>query len=281
MVLASELLLEEKVGELTDKQKKLTGIIREDCSRLQELVGELLDISKLEAGKMEFHMVPVSLTVVLTTASVSLVPLFKDKNVELTIEDTSTMPEVEADPKKLVLVLNNLLMNALRYTDEGGSVKVSSEAEDGFVRVSVTDTGIGIPVSMQKKVFEKFFQGRWDEKHRTGGAGMGLALVKEIVEAMSGSIELESEEGRGSKFSFTLKAAPPSPPVNGVPPIRVAAIASRAKDSPMPGSAALSLDMYIRAPSPTRKPAMVYRPMTTLSVLTPDRNAASLLAPVA
>lgn len=207
MVLASELLLEEKAGDLTEKQKKLTGIIREDCSRLQELVSELLDISKLEAGKMEFHIVPVSLPDVLTSASVSLVPLFKDKDVELAIDDASAMPEVEADFKKLILVLNNLLMNALRYTDAGGSVRVGAKAEDGFVRVSVTDTGIGIPMSMQKKVFEKFFQGRWDEKHRTGGAGMGLALVKEIVEAMSGRIELESEEGRGSKFSFTLKAA--------------------------------------------------------------------------
>ncbi len=206
MVMAVELLLEEKAGPLTDKQRKLTGIVREDCSRLQELVSELLDISKLESGKMSFNLGPVSLNEAFTSAAVSLLPLFKDKDVELIVDDAADMPPVYADSKKLSLVISNLLSNALRYTDAGGSVKISSENMGSVVRIDIVDTGIGIPESVQARVFERFFQMQGDEKHRAGGAGLGLALVKEIVEAMGGKVELKSKEGEGSKFSFTLNA---------------------------------------------------------------------------
>ncbi len=207
MVMASELLLEEKAGILTDKQRRLTQIIREDCARLQELVSELLDISKLESGRMDFNMKAVKLENAFSSSAFSLLPLFKDKGVELIIDDSSAMPAVYADPKKLPIVLGNLLSNALRYTDAGGSVRISTEDLGDSVRISITDTGIGIPENLQSRVFERFFQMKGDASHQTGGAGLGLALVKETVEAMGGGVELRSKQGEGSQFSFTLRKA--------------------------------------------------------------------------
>ena len=207
MVMASELLLEEKAGALSDKQRRLTQIIREDCARLQELVSELLDISKLESGRMDFNMKAVKLENAFSSSAFSLLPLFKDKGVELIIDDSSAMPAVYADPKKLPIVIGNLLSNALRYTDAGGSVRIGSEDLGDSVRISITDTGIGIPENLQSRVFERFFQMKGDDRHSAGGAGLGLALVKETVEAMGGGVELRSKQGEGSEFSFTLRKA--------------------------------------------------------------------------
>ena len=208
MVMAVELLWRRRQALfLTDKQRKFE---RHNKGRLLKASGAGKRASghlKAGVGQDELQLGGEgSLNEAFSFSGRLPMPLFKDKDVELIVDDAADMPPLYADLKKLSLVISNLLSNALRYTDAGGSVKISSENMGAVVSIDIVDTGIGIPESVQARVFERFFQMQGDEKHRAGGAGLGLALVKEIVEAMGGKVELKSKEGEGSKFSFTLNA---------------------------------------------------------------------------
>jgi signal transduction histidine kinase len=130
---------------------------------------------------------------------------FQDRGVELTIEVPDDIPPVMADRGRIRLVFSNLLTNALKYTRPGGQVSVTAAADDAFVRFSVRDTGIGIPQQYQARIYERFF--RVPGQSGGTGAGLGLAIAREIVEAHGGHISLESREGTGSTFSFTLARA--------------------------------------------------------------------------
>ena len=200
--MAIHLLLEEKVGHLTEKQVELLLAAREDSDRLHHL-HSLLDISRIESGKtrMEFRAVsPNSLQME------ALEPFWRashDQGVTLQVDIPGDLPDVWADPTRIYYVFGNLLSNALRYTPPGGMITFSARAKEKEVRFSVTDTGKGIPSQYLPRIFEQFF--RVPDQEEESGAGLGLSIVKEIIEAHGGTVGVESQEGKGSTFIFTLK----------------------------------------------------------------------------
>ncbi len=203
--MAIHLLLEEKVGSLTPQQVELLVAAREDSERLHSILNDLLDISRIESGKvqMNFRSVPPH-TMVLE----ALEPFemdFKDRGVALGTELPIDLPEVWADTVRMNHVFANLLSNALRHTPPGGKVTVLARADEDRVHFSVSDTGKGIPEQYLSRIFEQFF--RVPDQGAETGAGLGLAIVKDIVEAHGGTVKVKSRLGQGSTFTFTLRRA--------------------------------------------------------------------------
>ena len=207
MRMAIHLLLEEKVGPLTEKQAELLVAAREDSDRLHDILNNLLDISRIESGRVQMEFRAVSPQEMAMEALDSFRTAAKDQGVTLNVELPDDLPEVWADTTRISHVFGNLLSNALRYTPPGGEVTLSARAEEHGVTFSIADTGKGIPSPYIPRIFEQFFRVP-DQGPRTG-AGLGLAIVKEIVEAHGGTVAADSIEGKGSTFSFTLKMADP------------------------------------------------------------------------
>jgi NtrC-family two-component system sensor histidine kinase KinB len=201
--MALQLLLEEKVGVLTEKQVDLILTAREDSDRLHNILNNLLDISRIESGKtkMDFRAVsPNSLQME------ALEPFWRaahDQGVTLEVEVPGNLPAVWVDPTRTYYVFGNLLSNALKYTSPGGNVTLSARTEKNEVLFSISDTGKGIPDQYLPRIFEQFF--RVPDQGEESGAGLGLAIVKEIIEAHGGQVGVESQEGKGSTFTFTLR----------------------------------------------------------------------------
>jgi NtrC-family two-component system sensor histidine kinase KinB len=203
--MAIHLLLEEKVGTLTEKQVELLVAAREDSDRLHTILNNLLDISRIESGRvpMEFRTVfPHSMVL---EALEPFKRAAQDQGVSLNVELPGDLPEVQADTTRINHVFGNLLSNALKYTSPGGKITLSAKADEERVQFSVSDTGRGIPSKYLPRIFEQFF--RVPDQGKEAGAGLGLAIVKEIVEAHEGTVGVESSEGKGSTFTFTLRRA--------------------------------------------------------------------------
>jgi NtrC-family two-component system sensor histidine kinase KinB len=203
--MAVHLLLEEKIGSLTPKQTELLVAAREDSDRLHNILNNLLDISRIESGKVEMNFQKVSPHSMVFEALEPFQMDFKDRNVTLGTELQEDLPEVWADTTRMNHVFANLLSNALRYTPPGGKVTVLGKTDENWVQFSVSDSGKGIPSQYLARIFEQFF--RVPDQGAETGAGLGLAIVKEIVEAHGGTIKVESRLGEGSTFTFTLKRA--------------------------------------------------------------------------
>ncbi|MGA3065952.1 MAG: ATP-binding protein [Tepidisphaeraceae bacterium] len=202
------LLLEERLGSLTGAQNDILSAVREDSDRLNRIVENLLDMGRIESGREMMELRPESGDKIVTEATEPLMTAFHDKGVSLTTEIPDDLPPVMVDNTRIGHVFSNLLGNALKYTPPGGQVRISAAPESGgFVRFTVADTGPGIPNPFLSKIFERFF--RVPGQPGQTGAGMGLAIAREIVEAHGGRVNVESKEGEGSKFSFTLHVAPP------------------------------------------------------------------------
>src|SRR6266404_1102668 len=195
------LMLEGAVGELTDKQVEVLEACREDCDRLDKLMRDLLDLSKIEAGESKPQIVPVNTWKLIDTAAEALRPQVEAKDLYLKVDISPDLPNVLADSKQIERVIDNLVSNAVRYTMRGGEIQIGATRRDHAVAVSVRDTGIGIPSEYLPHIFDKFVQ---VPNAPTGGAGLGLAISKSIVEAHNGQISVRSELGRGSTFTFTL-----------------------------------------------------------------------------
>jgi len=199
-----DLLLEHASQGLADKDRDLLQVAHEEVHRMKALVNDLLDLSKIEAGRieLEFESVPVP------TLFEHVKTVFKNqmdmKDVSLTSELTGDMPKVRADANKVAWVLTNLISNALRYVSKGGHISLMAHRIGPHVHLSVRDDGPGIPPEYQSKIFQKFVQVKGQE---AGGTGLGLAICKEIVRAHGGAIWVESSAGRGSTFAFTLPVA--------------------------------------------------------------------------
>jgi len=203
--MATHLLLEEKIGSLTPKQTELLVAAREDSDRLHSILNNLLDISRIESGKVEMNFRKVSPHSMIFEALEPFQMDFKDRNVMLGTELQDDLPEVWADTARMNHVFANLLSNALRYTPPGGKVTVLGKADEEWVQFSVADSGKGIPSQYLARIFEQFF--RVPDQGAKTGAGLGLAIVKEIVEAHGGTVKVESRLGEGSTFTFTLRRA--------------------------------------------------------------------------
>lgn len=200
----TNLLLEGVGGALQEKQKKLLGIISEESNRLIELVNSLLDLAKMEAGMMPFHFSPLDISPVITIAAQLIEPLLVSKKIRLTLDYPETGPPVRVDSERIMQVIKNLLANAIRFSPEGGTIRVSSKSRGGFQEIAVQDQGPGIPPDQLKHIFEKFRQVEMPGGMSSKGTGLGLAIVKQIITAHGGKVWAESEIGKGSTFLFTL-----------------------------------------------------------------------------
>ncbi len=203
------LLLEEKAGPLTPKQAELLLAARDESDRLHSILGNLLDISRIESGRMRMDLKPVAPAGIIAEQVDSFRSAAKDRGITLDAKIPDDLPEVTADADRIGHVLANLLSNAVKYTSAGGSVTVSAQARDDEVCVEVSDTGRGIPARYVDRVFEQFF--RVPGQEGENGEGLGLAIAKEIVEAHGGVIGVKSSEGKGSVFTFCLKRADRAP----------------------------------------------------------------------
>jgi len=211
--MAIHLLLEERVGPLTPKQQELLIAAGEDADRLHRIVENLLDLGRMESGRVKLDIQTMEAQRIAAQAVEPLQASFQDKGVAVEVDVPADAPTVLADATRIGHALTNLLTNALRYTNPGGEVTVSAVSEGNVVRFSVRDNGGGIPEQYLPRVFDRFF--RVPGQAGESGAGLGLAIAKEIVEAHGGQITAESKEGIGSTFSFTLPRAD-SPMAGGV-----------------------------------------------------------------
>jgi signal transduction histidine kinase len=203
--MAVHLLLDEKVGDLNPRQAELVLAAREDAENLHRLIEGLLDIGRIRAGRLRMEMKPMPAEELMIHAVDAVRHAYQDKGLHLEQDLPADLPAVLADPSRVHLILDNLLSNALKYTSAGGSVKVTVDADGDSVAFRVADTGAGIPAADLPKIFERFYRGA--RERDGGGAGLGLAIAREVVEAHGGRISAESAEGRGSIFTFTLRRA--------------------------------------------------------------------------
>ncbi len=198
----SELLAEEMKGPLNADQKRFIGHIHRDSQHLLALINEILDLSKIEAGKLELRKESLALGALLEDALSSIRPLGLEKSIE--IEKNIVDPVcVIGDRIRVKQILYNLLSNAVKFTPKGGHVRIDVEPADGFARISVSDTGIGIPPDEHDSIFDKFHQVAAVTGMREG-TGLGLPITRRLVEQHGGRIWLESEPGKGSRFTFTI-----------------------------------------------------------------------------
>jgi NtrC-family two-component system sensor histidine kinase KinB len=207
--MASHLLLEERVGTLNAKQTELLMAARDDADRLQKIIEDLLDMGRLESGRVKLDLQSEPSERLVSDAVTPLETAFRDKCLTLEVNVPVDTPPVLADPARIGHVFSNLLINALKFTGPGGHVRIYAEPTDKFVRFIVQDTGIGIPMEHLGRIFERFY--RVPRENQPSGAGLGLAIAKEIVDAHGGTISVESRPGKGSGFSFTLQRADERP----------------------------------------------------------------------
>jgi NtrC-family two-component system sensor histidine kinase KinB len=203
--LAVHLLLEETVGPLTPKQTELLLDARENSERLLAMVNNLLDLARLEQGSRQLDLQPVQPESLLRSAADSIRARAADQDIEVVVNlGGECLPEIQVDVSRFGSALQNLLNNALTYTDRGGRITLAAQCDADEVELSVADTGIGIPADALPHVFEKFF--RVPGQSKGTGTGLGLAIVQEIVVAHGGTITCESRPGKGTEFRIRLPA---------------------------------------------------------------------------
>jgi len=199
----SALLLEEEaVGEINDDQKKLIEIILEETRKLIRMIEEIMDLSKLEAGVMKFEFETIDLKLLINKVCKDLSPIFMRNHIKLKIDMEKDLPTVKVDIKRIEQVLQNLLLNAVKFSPEDSEINLQAKREANGVVVSIKDQGPGIPPENLDHIFEKFVQ--LYKGSRAKGTGLGLAIVRYIIEAHGGKVWVESKEGEGSTFYFFL-----------------------------------------------------------------------------
>ncbi len=192
------------LGSMNKEQQDLLQSTKQDADRLTKLVRELLELSKLESGKLQLRNESVSTNQVITDTVRHFQLQFKEKAVELKLTLGENLPNINADSQQLGWVVSNLLTNALRYTTKGGTVEIITSNEDSYIIVKVKDSGRGIPSELLDQIFDKFKQVKQTTESTPGSVGLGLAIAKEVVEMYGGRIWVESEIDKGSTFTFTI-----------------------------------------------------------------------------
>jgi signal transduction histidine kinase len=199
---SADLLQTGSLGPLTPKQARLADTIQSSSRRLLALVSQIVELGRVRAGRLQLDLRPTDLRDVIGQAAEEVRPLAERGELRLEVSVPDDLPPTPADAERLQQIVVNLLANAVRFTPPGGRVSVSAAAGRGEVAVRVKDTGVGIPAVLVSKIFDPYEQAH----HGRGGSGVGLTLVRMLVEAHGGRVWVESEEGRGSCFTFTLPA---------------------------------------------------------------------------
>jgi signal transduction histidine kinase len=221
----ADLLFKGAAGEISEMQKKFLQVIRSNVGRMNALVSDLLDVSRIESGRLRLHMRSVPIKTVVDEVVQTMQERIKAKELALTVKVPEDLPPVQADEDRLIQVLTNLMSNASRYTLPGGKISVKATMEPNgpppdkakpapsdkkrfrYLCLSVSDTGVGISAKDQARIFEKFFRGDDPVVRGTKGTGLGLSIAKSIVELHDGQMWFQSEPGQGSTFSFTVPIA--------------------------------------------------------------------------
>ncbi|MEW6570536.1 MAG: ATP-binding protein [Nitrospirota bacterium] len=201
----STLLLEGIGGEINDKQRRLLTIIRAETDRLIDIVNSLLDLSKMEAGMMTYNFAYANTADLIERVVTELEPISEAKSIRLEAHIEKGLPRVKIDNDRILQVLRNLVVNAIKFTPRDGIVKVSARPTTQGVEVSVSDTGIGIPEEDLASIFDKFRQAG-KSPNQMKGTGLGLAIAKHIINAHGGEIWVKSRQGQGSTFTFALSS---------------------------------------------------------------------------
>lgn len=205
----TELLLANAGSRLTDEELSDLGYIQQGGQRMLSLINQLLDLSRIEAGRLEVAHKPVELSEILELVRQDVAPQAIQKGLALRIDLPASLPLVVGDPERLRQILLNLVGNAVKFTD-AGSVAIRATVRDTVVATTVTDTGIGIPPEDLPHIFEAFRQADGNLARRHGGAGLGLAIAQRLAELMDGEITVESRQDEGSTFTLTMPAYAPS-----------------------------------------------------------------------
>lgn len=201
-----DLFLKGAAGELTEKAKKFLTIMNGSNKRLSRFIDDLLDMAKIERGKMEVKKEPLEILPIVSEIAQLMKPQSDEKNIEMTMDIPDNLPLVLIDGDRTRQIITNLLSNSIKFTPEKGKISVKIQDEKEHLQVSINDTGVGIPPDKISKIFDKFEQVKEIRERIKGpkGTGLGLAIVKSLVEAQGGRIWVESEVGKGSTFYFTL-----------------------------------------------------------------------------
>ena len=199
----SELLEEQTQGPLNEKQKRFVEHIHRDSLHLLELINDILDLSKIESGRLELRPEVFDVAGLLEECLRSIRPQAVTKGLDIGTGNVASLA-LDADQLRVKQVLMNLLSNAIKFTPVGGKIRVDVRLEGAAVAITVSDTGIGIPAAEHESVFDKFYQVSATTKGVREGTGLGLAITRHLVEEHGGSIWVTSEPGKGSSFTFTI-----------------------------------------------------------------------------
>jgi signal transduction histidine kinase len=202
-------------GTLTEQQTNFLSVISNNVDRMAQLVNDLLDVSRIEAGRIRLEIRDVQIVDVIHEVIELVQNQIENKKLTLTIDLADNLPEMRADYSRMVQIMTNLISNAYKYTPEGGQITVTAQPSNGNIEgiaVTVKDTGYGISEEDQTKLFTTFFRSADERVREEPGTGLGLAITKKMVESHGGELTFESQLGTGSTFTFTMPLVCKIPP---------------------------------------------------------------------
>lgn len=202
----TELLISGKLGEPSIKHEEYFQILKDNTTRMGELVSDLLTVSRIEHGKMPLNKTEFSLLNLAKEVISEFEPAAKTSNIKITLEAANPLPLAFGDALRIKIVAENFLENAINYTKKGNEVQIKIEKKKKCLVFSIKDNGIGIPKEDQEYIFQKFFRSKNALTHQTHGSGLGLFIAKSIIERSGGKLGFQSQENKGSTFWFTLPA---------------------------------------------------------------------------
>lgn len=203
----ADLLTGGMAGPMNEQQKQFLGVIRRNLDRMGDLIRDLGDINRIESGRMKFESQRFDIGRAIQDVAENFREAITVRRQLLVFEVEQSLPEIYADPTRISQILTNLLSNANKYSPDDGIITIRARSCDGFVVVSVADNGVGISVDDQKKLFSQFFRAESQAVRQQQGWGLGLSIVKKMVEAQGGDVEVKSALGEGSTFSFSIPVA--------------------------------------------------------------------------
>lgn len=204
-----DLILSGKLGPQTEEQKNILINLQESNERMINLVNNLLDINRIESGRIILKVEPVSIVEITKKTITELSNFALANNIGLEFENNAEIPFIQGDPERLKIVIQNLIDNAIKFSRSGGQAKIKITKDKKNVMMTVTDQGIGISKTEQSRMFQKFFRAKAALRQQTVGSGLGLYISRAIIESLGGKLGFQSEENKGSIFWFKLPIYPP------------------------------------------------------------------------
>ncbi|MDI6843255.1 MAG: response regulator [Anaerosomatales bacterium] len=203
-----DLILDGEAGEINEIQREFLSIVKENADRLVELINDMLDISRIESGRIHLKIQPISVLDLAFDVAGTFAAVAERSGHKIVVKVPDDLPRVAGDRDRVGQVLTNFVSNAIKYSPSGGTVTIRAKQDGDMVQVSITDQGIGIDKEDQKKLFTKFYRVDSSLTREIGGTGLGLSICKSIIELLGGQVGVRSKPGKGSTFYFTLPVAP-------------------------------------------------------------------------